>query len=480
MKVFLHENLVLSSQDKEVQMQDPSVEWNQIMWYVCMTAMSKVHVLDVKTISQLVNEVLDSEYFSEEEKGKFWVDIILHNFMRPFHCSRKEEEQYYWNLFNEQIGSGKVDQVIRYWILYLENLTHKELKVKTHNDSVAKQSLVKGIYIIRVVVQYLKGKTYSDFIELVCEYLSKTKYFTFTLLKNMLFRYLSQRTIWDILKQSLSFLSSKKDRDIEFVLKIACLWANVRNQLRQNSSNVNNLTINTIQKDIIMLLDTVIENEYMNLETKVVKIINVLSNGYQIELTREEQFQIAHKIADSVKAGKLEAWVTYDAATWIRTIELVHLQHDLISATYESLSVDKVPDVDGSPYKSWVKVLKKYIEIIQKFHDLMTYQKESLSVHVPEIILSLSKVKISIRRLRYSIGKQLSTLEYILELLIVSFRWYLGKVSKEIWIGCFERNPSVLKKHSAAKVKFFSLFEENKVCETKLHEFIKQVYYIPI
>lgn len=100
--------------DEPMSPEEKSGDNTKVMLYCCLTALSKVHILNVSAISSLVSEVLEADYFTEEEKGKFCVDIILHNFMRPFHCSRIEEEQYYWNLFIDKTNKEVISQVLGY------------------------------------------------------------------------------------------------------------------------------------------------------------------------------------------------------------------------------------------------------------------------------------------------------------------------------------------------------------------------------
>lgn len=114
----------------------------------------------------------------------------------------------------------------------------------------------------------------------------------------MLFKYLKRSIKSDILKQSLAFLKSQNDRDIEFGLKIACLCSDVRERLMQNSTTSNILNLNTIKTEMINLLEIVIQNKFPNTEKKIAKIFDIISNRYKVALTMEEQVALGNKIIE--------------------------------------------------------------------------------------------------------------------------------------------------------------------------------------
>ena len=136
---FLTENILVNqTKDEPMTPEERCIDYNKIMLYSCLTALSMVHNLNNSVISNIVSEIIQNDEYNEEEKSKFCVDLVLHNFMRPFHLSRVEEEQYYWNSLVDKTGAENVNQMLKFWVVFLNNLVTKDLKTKSYNDIVRK------------------------------------------------------------------------------------------------------------------------------------------------------------------------------------------------------------------------------------------------------------------------------------------------------------------------------------------------------
>jgi len=95
--------------------------------------------------------------------------------MRPIHCSTKEEENYYWKIFIDQVGNEKVKQVLLFCVKYLENLTNQDMKMTSYNDVIKNKSLVKGLHITKVIPQYLNPEIHEESTKIMNEFIKRTE-----------------------------------------------------------------------------------------------------------------------------------------------------------------------------------------------------------------------------------------------------------------------------------------------------------------
>lgn len=121
------------------------VNINKVMWYGLVTALSKVHKIDGELIKRLTNDVLICEYLEKEEKVKFLVDILIHNFLVPFHSIKKNEKIMDWKLFEEILEKSN----------YLQS--------KFSDNWVKRKSMIKGIFMIRIAIKHLENDQLNYF-----------------------------------------------------------------------------------------------------------------------------------------------------------------------------------------------------------------------------------------------------------------------------------------------------------------------------
>lgn len=182
--------------------------------------------------------------------------------------------------------------------------------------------------------------------------MSKTKYFSYQLLKNLLFKYLCNREKGLIRDEAIKLILTRKERHIDFVLKILMLTSDL-DYSKFTDSEIMVLT-ETTSKVLRECLTIVLQKQFVNRDTKIIKIVTILSNCYQIKLTPEDIEQISGLIIENIKSEKLEKISALDIALRINNIGAIRLQIQLSEFIREYLSPQELHKSDQTPYELWV------------------------------------------------------------------------------------------------------------------------------
>jgi len=152
----------------------------------------------------------------------------------------------------------------------------------------------------RIFVKNLSASSLPDFLHSFCSNLSKYRIFTYSLLKNIIFKYLSEEEKQLFISQALILLESKSEKEVEFGLKILKLC--VKKSLPYSQDIPSNNQDGEISKNLQKLLLKLLENGRS--EGKIIKIMVLLCNNYGIE--SEELEQIGEILAKKAREDELE------------------------------------------------------------------------------------------------------------------------------------------------------------------------------
>ncbi|CAI2387908.1 unnamed protein product [Moneuplotes crassus] len=386
-----------SSQDEDLQ---------KLMWYGVITALSKIHILGRDVIKAITPGILSNEFLSQDEKVMFCVDILIHNYLNPFHKIKHEEKFEEWTLFESTLEESDY------------------LLSKFSGNWVERKSLIKGLYLIRIVIKNLEDGKLQYFCECVCQYLSKTKYFSYQLLKNLLFKYLCNREKRLIRDEAIKLISTKKERHIDFVLKILKLTSDLDYSKFTNSEAMalTEITSKTLKECLTIVLD----KQFVNRDTKIIKIVTILSNCYHIKLTEEDIEQISGLIIDNIKLEKLEKISALDIALRINNIEAIRLQIQLFDFIQEYLSPQELHKSDQTPYELWVGLCITFLKQIDSVYSnlcLGLFSQHEANISIRNLYL----LKMDLNKLKPVIAKPLGYFIALVEILICSIRLLLGR-----------------------------------------------------
>ena len=125
----------------------------------------------------------------------------------------------------------------------------------------------------------------------------------------------------------------------------------------------------------------------------------------------------------------------------------------------------------------WVKIIHRYFQVINVIHEMKINPTNEDRQKISEAILKLSKIKIKLKRLKYSIQKSLCWFEAFLDLIIVLFRWMIGKAKQSIWEFTLNKVSAKTHELKILKTEFFELFINEELIVENMLQFLDKYFY---
>ena len=111
-------------------------------------------------------------------------------------------------------------------------------------------------------------------------------------------------------------MNQNNERKIDFALKILMLSSDL--DYKEIDYAQQNFLTETASKALKDCLEIVLASDFVNSDSKIIKIITMLANCYKIPLSQDDQDKISCVIFDKIKLETLENTTAFDIAFRIK------------------------------------------------------------------------------------------------------------------------------------------------------------------